>query len=57
MALILLQRDRWRPINGPLQITPSADNRRSPMMDAMMIGFGTAMFLGFLGYIALCEGL
>jgi hypothetical protein len=33
------------------------DKRRSSMMDAMMVGFGVAMFLCFLGYTALCEGL
>jgi len=27
------------------------------MMDAVMVGFGVGMFLCFLGYTALCNGL
>jgi len=27
------------------------------MMDALMVGFGVGMFLCFLGYAALCNGL
>jgi len=27
------------------------------MMDAVMVGFGVAMFLCFLGYTALCQSL
>jgi len=36
---------------------PAVDEWRSSMMDAIMIGFGVAMFLCFLGYTALCEGM
>jgi hypothetical protein len=30
---------------------------RSSMMDAIMVGFGVAMFLCFMGYTAVCESL
>jgi hypothetical protein len=42
-----------------MQAQPSSapHERRSSMMDAIMLGFGAAMFLCFLGYTALCESL